>query len=167
HRCQHRRPPATADPASKANLPLDNNLLNINQRIADSKLKKQSVLTVTLHLDVCAQLLEGPPGEDHRLHRQPGQHPGLPRRGVPLLLRQQDPYPAGRAVQHPDRLLRRPAARGRRRLHQRHRRQEGEVRLHRLPGQGVRRRRAHLRVRRRRAGRHVEEGQLRLPLLGG
>jgi hypothetical protein len=59
-------------------------------------------------------------------------------------------------------LLRLPAARGHRRVHQLRRHQEDEVRLHRLPGQGVHLRRAKPQVRR---CRRAQEGQRRLPLL--
>jgi len=64
------------------------------------------------------QLLEEPPGRDRLVHRVAGQHPRLPGRRVQRLLREQAADSAGRAVQHPHRLLRRPPPRGRRRLPQ-------------------------------------------------
>jgi hypothetical protein len=109
------------------------------------------------------QLLEEPPGRHHLVHRVAGQHPRLLRRRVQRLLREQAADAAGRAVQHPHRLLRRPPPRGRRGLPQLHRRRE--VRLQHAAGSGLHRRRAHFQGRRRRAGRHVQEGQLRLQLL--
>jgi hypothetical protein len=114
---------------------------------------------------VYVQLLEEPPGQDHLVHRLAGQHPGLLRRRVQHLLREQGADAAGRAVQHPHRLLRRPAPGGRRGLPQLRRRQEAGVRVHRAAGQGLHRRRPHLRGRGRGAGRHVQEGQPRLPVL--
>ena len=99
------------------------------------------------------------------MHRVAGEHRGVVRGRVQRLLREQAADAAGRAVQHPQGLLRRPAPGGRRRVHQLRGRQEaGQVRLHHAAGQVLHPPRPHLQGRRHRAGRLVQEGQPRLPL---